>query len=81
MPKPSTVRKTLLLAFSSISLISSSRWVMPMLKSPSVARMTRLMPSCLKCSAATRYAIWSPSPALVPPAAWSWSILERISSL
>ena len=69
MPKPRTVRKTLLLAFSSISLISSSRWVMPTLKSPSVARITRLMPSFLKFSAAILYEIWIPSPALVEPSA------------
>ena len=53
MPKPSTLRKTPLLALASISSTSSSSSVMPTLKSPSVARMTRLVPFLMKFWAAT----------------------------
>ena len=48
VPKPSTLRKTPLLALAWISSTSLSWSVMPTLKSPSVARMTRLVPFLMK---------------------------------
>src|ERR1051326_3079852 len=54
---------------------------MPTLKSPSVARMTRLLPSGLKLSVATLYASSIPAPPAVEPPAWSWSRAAMIFSL
>ena len=52
-PKPSTLRNTPLGAFSSMRLTNSLWVVVPTLKSPSVARITRLMPPSMKLSTAT----------------------------
>ena len=53
VPKPSTVRKVPLSRFSSMRRTISASLEGPTLKSPSVARMTRLLPSSRKCLAAT----------------------------
>ena len=60
-----------MLRFSSIRRVSASRLVTPTLKSPSVARMTRLMPPLTKFSEAIWYASWIPAPPLVEPPAES----------
>jgi hypothetical protein len=53
LPKPSTVKKTPLLRLSSINRVSSPWLVVPTLKSPSLAKITRLMPPFLNCCCAT----------------------------
>ena len=50
MPKPSTVRKMPSSRRCSIRRTISASVLTPTLKSPSVARMTRLLPSEMKCS-------------------------------
>ena len=54
MPNPRTVRKTPLAACSWTSRTSSPWFVTPTLKSPSVARMTRLIPFGFKLAKASR---------------------------
>ena len=69
MPTPSTDRKMPLARFSSISRVSSPWLVTPTLKSPSVARMTRLMPPLTNCFCAISYASVMPAAPLVDPPA------------
>src|SRR5262245_37068720 len=77
----STERKMPLARFSSISLVKSPWFVTPTLKSPSVARMTRLMPPLKNCSCATWYASVIPAAPFVEPPASSAAMAWWIVSL
>ena len=81
IPNPSTVRKMRSLRFSSMSCSSSPSLDAPTLKSPSVARITRLLPPSMKFSLAMRYASLIPAPPAVEPPASRPSIAERIAPL
>ena len=80
MPNPNTLRKTPLEAFFSIRRINSLLLVVPMLKSPSVARITLLVPSLMKFETATLYASSIPAPPLVLPPERSLSRAAMIFS-
>ena len=69
MPKPITDKNIPLSFFSVISFLRLSVSVIPMLRSPSVARIILLFPFLIKCFCAISYAVIIPFEPFVPPPA------------
>jgi hypothetical protein len=81
MPKPRTLRYTPCLRWSSMSRVSSPSLLTPTLKSPSVHRMTRLMPPERNDARASWYARSMPAAPLVDPPDSSAASAARIVGL
>ncbi len=81
MPKPRTLRYTPCLRWSSMSRVSSPSLLTPTLKSPSVHRMTRLMPPERNDARASWYARSMPAAPLVDPPDSSAASAARMSGL